>query len=238
MKQPTLVFDPGRPVESFRDLLRDLVRGYKFDVKGLLLDDGSVEPLPREAAVVGKVLEVSIKNYLRRRLLQLNGLVCIPAASDRTYPDFTFNGSLISPNRFAVDLKCARRNARGDKTSYPITIGTFDAEYFHYPDEKTANIEMPYGSYTTHFALIALYDYVDTTARNVELLVVEKWRVATRKRSSGTRCYIAAVSDIGALRSEAGAFSSEEEFNAFWRSQPVKAEKLSRWQAKQREGHR
>ena len=227
-------FDPNRPVESFKAQLRDLLKGYAFDVKGLILNDGSIEPLPREASVVGKVLEISIKHYLRRRLLHVTDLVCIPASGDRTYPDFTFNGQLIHPNRFAVDLKCARRSERGDKTAYPITIGTYDAEYYHYPADKVANIEMPYSSYTAHLPIIALYDYVDTTAKNVELLVVEKWRVATKKRSSGTRCYIAAVSDIDLLRQEKGDFSSEEEFNSFWRAMEVKATKKARWEEKRK----
>ena len=222
-------FDADRPVESFKGLVRDLLKGYEFDVKGLLLNNGSIEPLPREAAVVGKVLEISVKHYLRRHLLQVSNLVCIPASSDRTYPDFTFNGQLIHPHRFAVDLKCARRSKRGDRTDYPITIGTYDAEYFHYPADNVANIEMPYSSYTAHLAVIALYDYVDTTARNVELLVVEKWRVATKKRASGTRCYIAAVSEVDHLRREKGEFSSEKEFESFWRSQEVKASKQAKW---------
>ena len=151
-------FDPDRPVESFKELLRELLSGFQFDVKGLILNDGSVEPLPREASVIGKVLEVSIKHYLRRRLLQVNNLVCIPASSERTYPDFTFNGSLIHPHRFAVDLKCARRDEKGRRTSSAITIGTYDAEYFHYPNEKVTYIEMAYASYTAHLAVIALYD--------------------------------------------------------------------------------
>jgi hypothetical protein len=96
-----------------------------------------------------------------------------------------------------VDVKCARRAASGARTESPITIGTFDAEYFHHPDEKVGNIMMAYGSYVAHLAVVALYTYADATAKDVELLVVEKWRVATKKRSSGTRCYIAAVSDIG-----------------------------------------
>ncbi|MCP4896165.1 MAG: hypothetical protein GY906_04245 [bacterium] len=225
-------YNPDQPVESFKQLLRDLLKGYDFDVKGLILNDGSIEPLPREASVIGKVLEISIKHYLRRRLLQVNNLVCIPASSDRTYPDFTFNGEMVHPNRFAVDLKCARRNKKGDKTDYPITIGTYDAEYYHYPDDKVANIEMPYGSYTAHLAVIAFYDYVDTTAQNIELLVVDKWRVATKKRSSGTRCYIAALSGIEALRAESGGFPTEEAFNSFWRAQEVKPSKLAKWIAK------
>lgn len=67
-------FDPGRPVASFKELLRELVRRYEFDVEGLYMKDGSIRPLPREAAVVGKVLEVSIKEFLARGLLQVNDL--------------------------------------------------------------------------------------------------------------------------------------------------------------------
>jgi hypothetical protein len=93
---------------------------------------------------------------------------------------------------------------------------------------------MPYSGYTSHLSVVALYDYEDTTARNVELLVVEKWRVATHKRSSGTRCYIAAVSDIASLRGERGDFSSEEEFNAYWRSQEVSPSKRARWELRRR----
>jgi len=214
-------YDPNRPTASFKKLLRQLVKRYEFDVEGLYLKDGSIRPLPREAALVGKVLEVSIKEFLARQLLQVNDLRCIAASSDRTYPDFSFDGSLVHPCRFAVDLKCARRSKSGKQVSYPISIGTFNAHYFRQPDEKVGNIMMPYGSYTTHLAVIAVYDYLEATARNIELLVVEKWRVATKKRSSTTRCYIAASKAIVDLRAERGDFSSEDEFNEFWRNHSV-----------------
>lgn len=220
-------FDGAQPVESFKGLLRGLMKGYEFDVVGLYLKDGSIRPLPREASLVGKVLEVSIKEYLHRRLLETRDLKWI-SGGERAYPDLTFNGPLIHPHRFAVDVKCARRGKRGDRTAYPITIGTFDADYFRHPDAKAANAVMPYGSYTAHLALIALYEYAEATARDVELVVVEKWRVATRRRSSGTRCYIAAASEIARLRGEQGEFASEDEFNAFWRSQPISSTKQTR----------
>lgn len=225
-------FDPGNPVASFKSLLKDLMKGYAFDVEGLYLKGGTVRPLPREAAVVGKVLEVSIHEYLSRRLLRVSQLKAIPAQSDRVYPDVSFNGPMIFPCRFALDVKCARKTTNGEKTVSPITIGTYDAEYFRYPGEKVGNIMMPYGSYTAHLSLIALYAYENATARAIELLVVEKWRVATKKRSSGTRCYIAASSRVADLRAERGDFSSEEEFNAFWRAQAISAAKGDRWHSK------
>lgn len=220
-------FDAERPVESFKALLTDLLKGYSFDVIGLHLKDGTVYPLPSESALIGKILELSIKEYLHRKLVQVKNLRWMPGG-ERTYPDLTFNGPTIFPNRFAVDVKCARRNTTGTRTQSAITIGTFDAEYYRYPDRKAANILMPYQDYTAHLAIIALYDYRDGTAQHIELLVVEKWRVATRKRASGTRCYIAAVNNLVKLKAEQGDFSSEDEFNAYWRDRDISSTKQSR----------
>lgn len=228
-------FAPHEPTESFKGIVRWLVSGYEFDIQGLYRKDGSVLPLPAESSVVGKIVESSLISHLHRRLLLASQLESIPATSDRVYPDITFSGPAIAPHRFAVDIKCARRTEAGDKTKSAIAIGTFDAEYFHYPREKTGNIMMPYGNYSAHLSLVALYDYVDATARNVELLVVEKWRVATRKSASGTRCYIAATNEIERIRKEDGDFESEREFHRFWRSEPVKESKRQKWQ--QRHGY-
>ena len=38
-------FDAERPVESFKALLADLLKGYTFNVVGLHLQDGSIYPL-------------------------------------------------------------------------------------------------------------------------------------------------------------------------------------------------
>jgi hypothetical protein len=44
MKKPP--FDFALPVESFKDLLVRQLKGFHFGVKGLYLDDGTIEPLP------------------------------------------------------------------------------------------------------------------------------------------------------------------------------------------------
>ena len=44
------IFDPKRPVESFKALVLDLMKGYRFDVEGLYLKDGTVRPLPSEVS--------------------------------------------------------------------------------------------------------------------------------------------------------------------------------------------
>jgi hypothetical protein len=66
-----------------------------------------------------------------------------------------------------------------------------------------------------------LYDYEGGEISSVEPLVVETWRVASRKRSSGTRNYIGAVMEIDRLQKEQGEFDSADEFYEFWRSFPI-----------------
>jgi hypothetical protein len=199
---------------------------------GLHYANGDVLPLPRESSVIGKVLEVTLKAYLWKRLLTVTNLHVLDASSDRMYPDFSFSGSMIQPYIFALDVKCARMTKDAKKTQSSISIGTFDAEYFRYPEDKVANIMAPYSSYCAHLCLVALYRYEDGKPRDIELLVVEKWRVATKKKSSGTRCYIGAPRSIAALRAEQGSFESEEEFNSFWRAESISFEKQQRWKTR------
>ena len=75
-----------------------------------------------------------------------------------------------------------------------------------------------------HLDLIVLYDWEDGEVRNVEVLVVETWRVGSTKRSSTTRNYIGAVDTIADLQLEQGEFDSAEDFYAFWRAVPVRRE--------------
>lgn len=207
-------------VEAFKALLRKLMKGYQFDVMGLWMMDGTRRPLPKESSVVGKVLELSVKEYLFAKLMRIPNLH-FADGGERSYPDLTFHGDALDGQRFAVDVKCTRRDKTGKRTESRIAIATFDADYFRYPEVKAANIMAPYSSYGAHLALIAAYDYDGATAKDVEIVVVEKWRIATRQKASGTRCYVAASSTLADLRAERGEFSSEAEFQDYWRAQPI-----------------
>lgn len=94
-----------------------------------------------------------------------------------------------------------------------------------YPTLKWPGTFMPFADYKGHIDIICLYNLNDQSEARVEdfeLLVVEPWKVASKKRSSTTREYLGAVNDIGLLRSESGEFASAAEFYAFWRKHPWK----------------
>jgi hypothetical protein len=212
-------------VETFKTSLRRLLKGYEFDIVGLYRKNSDILPLPRESSLIGKVLEVTIKWHLDKRVLSTKGLE-FTRGGERSYPDLTIYGTAVGGHRYAVDVKCVRRNEKGSRTESAMGLATFDANYFRHPDDPDPNIVAPYNSYDAHLVLVALYDYADATARNVELLVVEKWRIASRKRASGTRCYVAAMTEIDKIRKEQGEFESEEEFNAYWRAIPIPEKKV------------
>lgn len=46
---------------------------------------------------------------------------------------------------------------------------------------------------------------------DLEIIVQEPWRIASRERSSTTREYIGAIDDIAGLRAGAGVFKSPAE---------------------------
>ena len=212
-------------VDGIKAWLGQAVRDYKWNVRGIILDDGKVIPLPKEPAVVAKVVEVSVTEHFKRKAYAIPGLDVLDDLSGRGYPDVLLAGRAVENRRIALDVKVARRKPRKDgkptKTQSRITLGPFDS-YFRRPSNPIPGVGVAYGDMAWHIDLIVLYDWVDGGVENVEVLVVETWRVASMKRSSTTRNYIGAMDSLDDLRAERGAFDRIEDFYDYWRSQPIR----------------
>lgn len=193
---------------------------YSFGVQGILLTDCTVLPLPSESALIAKLMEVTLLTRFRTVGLAVRGLVIDGAPSGRVYPDILLSGQRLGHRKVALDVKAARRAPKGKRTVSRITLGPYD-KYFRFPDRKMAGSWLPYGDIDHHLDAIVLYDYLGGVISNVEALVVETWRVATRVRSSGTRNYMGAVMEIERLRREQGEFESEADFLSYWRNFPI-----------------
>jgi restriction endonuclease EcoRV len=205
--------------------LRKAVQDYRWNVRGVILDDGKVIPLPKEPAVVAKVIELSVIEHFKRKAYAVPGLDVLDDLSGRGYPDVLLAGRAVENRRIALDVKVARRKPRRDgkrtKTQSRITLGPFDS-YFRRPDEPIPGVGVAYGNMAWHLDLIVLYDWEEGEVMNVEVLVVETWRVGSRKRSSTTRNYIGAVDSIADLKAERGEFATADEFYRYWRAVPLK----------------
>lgn len=212
-------------LEGVKAWLRAAVRDYRWRVRGIVLDDNTRIPLPKEPALIAKVIEVTVIEHLKRKAVARRGLDVLEDLSGRGYPDVLLSGRAVGSRRIAVDVKVARRKqrARGAPTvtQSRITLGPFDT-YFRRPDEPIPGVGVAYGDMAWHIDLIALYDYLDGEVANIEILVVETWRVGSSRRSSTTRNYIGAVTKLADLRAERSEFESEADFHEYWRSRPIR----------------
>ena len=188
-----------------------------------LTQGGHLLPLPKEPAALANVLEVSIVNFLTLRALMIPEAQ-VRRGSERGYPDLEFGGLAFGGGFHAVDVKAARRAPNGKQTQSRITLYTGNT-YFKWPDLHWPGTIRPFSEYVTHLDVIMIYTLnPESNARveDLEIIVQEPWRIASRERSSTTREYIGAVTSIDALRSGKGAFGSPAAFYDYWRKFPFK----------------
>lgn len=186
-----------------------------------LVAGGHLLPLPKEPAALANVIEVSVVDHLVAMAEAADGIK-IRRGSERGYPDLELNGARFSEGFHAVDVKVAQRarTQTRTRTQSRITLYTGNT-YFRWPDLHWPGTVRPFQDYDGHFDVIVLYT-LDLSRReratDVEVLVQEPWRVASRKRSSTTREYIGAVDLIEDLRAGRGEFETQEDFYRYWRA--------------------
>lgn len=118
-------------------------------------------------------------------------------------------------------MKVARRDGTRKKlrTQSRITLYTGNT-YFKWPNLHWPGTFRPFSEYASHLDIIVLYTLnpeLRTRAEEMEIIVQEPWRIASKERSSTTREYIGAVTVISDLREGRGEFKTPDEFYAFWR---------------------
>lgn len=189
------------------------------DLERQLADGGHLMPLPTEPAALANQLEIGIVAHVLREVDRLEGAEA-QRGTERGYPDIEIVGPAFGPGPYAVDVKVARLAPNGRRTQSRITLYTGNT-YFRYPQLHWPNTLRAFQDYVQHLDIIALYRFdpnYRARVRNLELIVHEPWRIASRRRSSTTREYIGAVQSVEALREGQGEFETEEEFYRYWRA--------------------
>jgi hypothetical protein len=193
------------------------------DLEELLIRGGHLLPLPKEPAALANVLEVSIVNFIVARTRQTPS-VQVRRGTERGYPDLEISGPPFGGGFHAVDVKAARRSKSGKNTQSRITLYTGNT-YFKWPDLHWPGTFRPFSSYESHLDMIIIYTFnaaSNARVEDLEIIVQEPWRIASKKRSSTTREYLGAVTRLDALRAGQGEFATAAEFYAHWRKFPFK----------------
>ena len=194
------------------------------DLEAQLIRREHLLPLPKESAALANVLEVLVVDFILEAAAKVPGLEW-QRGTERGYPDIEMLGPALGDKFWAVDVKVARRKPlkRGGvsrNTNSRITLYTGNT-YFKHPDLHWPGTFRPFNDYVGHVDILLLYTLNLKSrgrAEDLELIVQEPWRIGSKERSSTTREYIGAVTEIERLRQGRGDFTSPEEFYRYWRS--------------------
>lgn len=197
------------------------------DLEHKLTSGGHLLPLPKEPAALANVLEVSVVDFLVERIAQFEGASC-QRGTERGYPDLELSGPAFGGGHHAVDVKAARlakTTKRGRaRTQSRITLYTGNT-YFKWRDLHWPGTFRPFSEYKSHIDLLMIYQLKPETAArlsDLEVIVQEPWRIASKQRSSTTREYIGAVDGLADLREGRGEFATPQEFYDYWRNYPFR----------------
>jgi hypothetical protein len=200
-----------------------------------LEEGGHLLPLPKEPAALANILEVSIVDFILDALRVAGGAAS--RGTERGYPDIEFHGPFFGGGFHAIDVKIAMRKKKAKTAKKPkgatqaarptsskhtqsrITLYTGNT-YFRYPQLHWPGTFRAFDDYESHLDVIGIYTLDEQSMTRVdalELIVQEPWKIASRQRSSTTREYLGAVTEIERLRKGDGEFKSEKEFYDFWR---------------------
>lgn len=189
-------------------------------------ETGHLVSLPKESAALANVIEVALVDFLLTRLEDVSEATG-RRGEERSYPDLEVEGSAFGGAFHAVDIKMARLNKTGSQTQSRCTLYTGNT-YFKWPTIRWPGMFRPFDDYASHVDIIGIYRLDESyrgRVRDLELLVHEPWRVASKERSSTTREYIGAVVGISALREGRGEFDTEDAFYKYWRNYPFRVPK-------------
>ena len=195
-----------------------LTAGNPTELEARLQTGGHLLPLPKEPAALANILEVSILNFLESRISQVPG-AAIQRGTERGYPDLEISGAAFGGGHHAIDVKAARRAKNMKQTQSRITLYTGNT-YFKWPDLHWPGTFRPFNEYASHLDLLLIYTLDESSnarVEDLEVIVQEPWRIASRERSSTTREYIGAVTSIADLRAGRGVFETPAAFYDYWR---------------------
>jgi hypothetical protein len=220
------VFQPQGVFVADGDHDWPLVANNPTELTEQLVTGGHLSPLPKESAALANVIEVALVDFLLARLEALDGAEG-RRGEERSYPDLEVSGPAFGAGFHAVDIKMARFSKSGRQTQSRCTLYTGNT-YFKHPQIRWPGMFRSFDDYASHLDIIGLYrldvDYRGRV-RDLELLVHEPWRIGSTERSSTTREYIGAITEVEALRAGRGQFETEADFYKYWRAFPFRVPK-------------
>jgi len=201
--------------------------GLGWDIKGVIDSQKRIYTINNDTKLISKVFELVIAPIILD-IAEKNKLELVESDRQTVYPDFTF----IMPDKtkIALDIKSTyRRN--GNRVA-GFTLGSYTA----YLRNPTKNIMFPYHEYKEHWILGFIYSRVENVKadivpitklddivpviKDIEVIIQQKYKIASERPGSGNTTNIGSISEIEKLRKGEGPFAEygEEIFEDYWRN--------------------
>jgi hypothetical protein len=205
--------------------LEQLLCDFTWTIKGFIDDKGNIYELPDIPQVITGIFQEVAKQCIKPFLIENYGCEIIQGGP-REYPEITAFGGKLGEGKIAIDIKTTRRMSKNRVSGF--SIGSY-AHYFLYPNQKLPGCKFPYGDFVEHWIVGFIYTWnpdADSLhmVSDIEVIVNQKWKIASKSTATGTTFAISSVREIDALRSGRGNFKSSEEFESFWRAKGIERE--------------
>jgi len=218
----------GILVKAFSDV------GVDWYIKGVLDSKEQLYTISNDTKLISKVFEL-ISIPIITRTIEPHVKSWEIEERQTVYPDLTLILDQPIPNKIAIDIKSTYRRGRtGARAGF--TLGSYTA-YIRPPFTK--NIRYPYIDYIEHWIVGFIYDRVAGVkadivhlsqidkiippVKNVEVVIWQKWQIASDKPGSGDTANIGSVGTLEALRNGQGTFTrfgdkGKDVFEDYWRN--------------------
>jgi len=202
--------------KNFKKELERIMSCITWNFIGILDTEKKLHPIPKNIQIQALFEYLAKKRIIKWAKIQ--EIKIIEATNTREYPDLTLYGKPLNKEILAIDIKTGRRE--GNKTG--LTLGSYWG-YFRQPNKKMVGCRLPYGKFTQHWIVGFVYDWNKNAntlhmVSNIEVIVQEKWKIASKSTGTGTTTAIGSVKEIQRIKEGKGDFLSEEEFLKYWRN--------------------
>lgn len=200
--------------------LYEIVKGISWNFVGILDTDDRLHEIPKNLN-----FQSLFERLVLEKLAFLNKeykIEVIDNENIRSYPDMVLKDGVLGNKIIALDVKTGRRSIGNNNRIDGFTLGSYK-RYLRNPDEKLCcNGLFSYNDFTEHWCICFIYDWNNKTdtlhmISNIQIIVQEKWKLASKTTGTGTTTAIGSIKDIKRIMSGSGDFKTEKEFLDFWR---------------------
>lgn len=204
--------------------LRELLSGFSWDIKGIIDNNNHIYPIPEIPQVITGIFEAIVLTRVAEPLKVKYECQMIYGGS-REYPELTLQSGKLATEVIAIDVKTARRDKDRPNRMSRMSLGSCGV-YFKNPNVKKPGCVLPYGKYTQHWILGFVYRWNPgqpslNLVSDVEVIVQEKWRIASKSTATGDTLAIGSIIEMDKLRAGHGDFENEDEFLEYWRTKTL-----------------